>query len=65
MRIRSGGSITIDGRTFTGDVVIDRNGNVSVNGNVEGGISTMSGDVTCGNVSGGVSTISGDIIGRR
>lgn len=24
MRIRSGGSITIDGRTFTDDVVIDR-----------------------------------------
>lgn len=36
-------------------------GDVTVNGNVTGNVSTMSGDIECGNIFGNVSTMSGDI----
>lgn len=47
----------------TGDVqtVATQSGDVTINGKVEGSVSTMSGDVDCGSVGGSVSTMSGDI----
>ncbi len=40
-------------------------GDVEVSGDVDGSISTMSGDVDCGHVQGSISTMSGDVKHRR
>ena len=42
-----------------------KSGDVEVSGDVDGSISTMSGDVDCGHVKGSVSTMSGDIKHRH
>lgn len=42
-----------------------QSGDVEVSGDVDGSISTMSGDVDCGHVKGSVSTMSGDIKHKR
>jgi hypothetical protein len=50
-----------------GDVqsVSTKSGDIDVSGNVNGSVSTISGDVNCGSVGGSISTISGDIKHRR
>jgi hypothetical protein len=42
-----------------------QSGDVEVTGDVDGSISTMSGDVDCGHVQGSISTMSGDVKHRR
>lgn len=42
-----------------------QSGDVEVSGDVDGSISTISGDVDCGHVKGSVSTMSGDIKHKR
>ena len=42
-----------------------KSGDVEVSGDVDGSISTMSGDIDCGHVKGSVSTMSGDIKHRH
>lgn len=42
-----------------------KSGDVEVSGDVDGSISTMSGDVDCGHVKGSVSTMSGDVKHRH
>lgn len=37
-------------------------GDISINGEVTGNVSTVSGDVKCNNISGSVRTVSGDIV---
>lgn len=53
--------------SVTGDVqtISTKSGDIDVSGNVNGSISTISGDIDCGPVSGSISTISGDIKHRR
>lgn len=36
-------------------------GDIDIQGNVSGGVQTVSGDVDCGNISGSISTVSGNI----
>lgn len=42
-----------------------QSGDVEVSGDVDGSISTMSGDIDCGHVKGSVSTMNGDIKHRH
>ena len=42
-----------------------QSGDVEVTGDVDGNISTMSGDVDCGMVGGSISTMSGDVKHKR
>lgn len=53
--------------SIVGDVwnIFTQSGNVSISGNVNGSIQTMSGDIDCGNIGCSISTMSGDIKHRR
>lgn len=53
--------------SVTGSVksISTQSGDVEVTGDVDGNISTMSGDVDCGHVQGSISTMSGDVKHRR
>lgn len=53
--------------TVTGDAgsIATQSGDVNIEGNVGGSVSTMSGDVDCGSIGGSVSTMSGDVKHRR
>lgn len=49
-----------------GDVLnIETVGDVEVQGNVQGDVTTASGDVTCGDVNGDVETMSGDVEAKK
>jgi hypothetical protein len=52
-------SVRIDGNC---DSVNTTSGDISINGEVTGNVSTVSGDVKCNNISGSVRTVSGDIV---
>ena len=47
----------------TGDIsdIKTQSGDINISGNVNGSVSTMSGDIDCGNVGGSIKTMSGDI----
>lgn len=95
IKINCGGSLTINGRSYSGNditingdkVIVDgveqaaitdqtliiqgdvvtvssESGRITVNGNVNGSVKTMSGSVDCGNVSGNVNTMSGKVSAR-
>jgi len=50
--------ITVKGNVTT---VSTLSGDVEISGDVQGPVTTMSGDVKCGNIAGSVQTMSGDI----
>lgn len=55
-------TVTVHGRVGK---IKTMSGDVNIEGDVDGDISTMSGDVDCYNVSGKISTMSGDIKTRK
>lgn len=54
--------VSITGNAST---VRTTSGDIDIQGNVSGGVQTVSGDVDCGNVSGSISTVSGNIKHKR
>lgn len=53
-------NITIEKDTTVENIEVEY-GNVVINGDVNGNVKSVSGDVTCGNVGGNVKTVSGDV----
>ena len=62
LKVDACNKISIEGSVKS---ISTQSGDVEVTGDVDGSISTMSGDVDCGHIQGSVSTMSGDVKHKR